>query len=127
MAENEVIEITNKFQPDKAAGYDNISMLLIQKTIRIIAKPLSHIINLSFSSGTVPYQLKISRVIPLFKSGAHSNFSNYVPVSIPPAFSKILERAFYNRLYSYLTDFDILCNNQYGFRKGYSTTLAYSR
>ena len=124
VTENEVIEITNKFHPDKAAGYDKIPMLLIQKKKRLIVKPLSHIINLTFSSGIVPDQLKISRVIPLFNSGVQSNFSNYRPVFILPAFSKILERAFYNRLYSYLTDFDILCNNQYGFRKGYSTALA---
>ena len=123
-SENEVIEITNGLQTGKAAGYDNIPMLLIQTTIEVIAKPLSHIINLSFRSGTVPDQMKISRVIPLFKSGIKSRFCNYRPISILPAFSKILERAFYNRLYNYLTKYYILCNNQYGFRKGYSTAFA---
>ena len=123
-SENEVIEITNGLQTGKAAGYDNIPMLLIQTTIEVIAKPLSHIINLSFRSGTVPDQMKISRVIPLFKSGIKSRFCNYRPISILPAFSKILERAFYNRLYNYLTKYNILCNNQYGFRKGYSTAFA---
>ena len=124
VTENEVIELTNSFSPNKAAGYDNIPMLMIQKTITTIAKPLSHIINLSFTTGTVPDRLKISRIIPLFKSGLKSSFSNYRPVSILPAFSKIVERSFYNRLYSYLTNFDILCSNQYGFRKGYSTAYA---
>ena len=123
-SENEVIEITNGLQTGKAAGYDNIPMLLIKTTIEVIAKPLSHIINLSFRSGTVPDQMKISRVIPLFKSGIKSRFCNYIPISILPAFSKILERAFYNRLYNYLTKYNILCNNQYGFRKGYSTAFA---
>ena len=99
-------------------------MLLIQKTIHVIAKPLSHIINLSFSFGIVPDQLEISRVIPLFKSGSKSSFDNYRPISILPSFSKILEKAFYNRLYSYLTESNILCSNQYGFRKGYSTAFA---
>ena len=97
-SENEVIEITNGLQTGKAAGYDNIPMLLIQTTIEVIAKPLSHIINLSFRSGTVPDQMKISRVIPLFKSGIKSRFCNYRPISILPAFSKILERAFYKTL-----------------------------
>ena len=118
VTEEEVIKITNDFQPGKAVGYDNIPMLLIQKTIHVIAKPLSHIINLSFSSGIVPDQLEISRVIPLFKSGSKSSFDNYRPISILPSFSKILEKAFYNRLYSYLTESNILCSNQYGFRKG---------
>ena len=124
VTEEEVIKITNDFQPGKAVGYDNIPMLLIQKTIHVIAKPLSHIINLSFSSGIVPDQLKISRVIPLFKSGSKSSFDNYRPVSTLPSFSKILEKAFYNRLYSYLTESNILCSNQYGFRKRYLTAFA---
>ena len=50
VTEREITEITCDFQSGKAAGYDNIPMLLIQKTIEVIAKPLSHIINLSFSS-----------------------------------------------------------------------------
>ena len=125
VTEEEVIKITNDFKPGKAVGYDNIPMLLMQKTIHVIAKPLSHIINLSFSSGIVPDQLKISCVIPLFKSGSKSSFDNYYrPISILPSFSKILEKAFYNGLYSYLTESNILCSNQYGFRKGYSTAFA---
>ena len=40
----------------------------------------------------VPDQLKIARVIPLFKSGDESTFTNYRPVSVLPAFSKILQR-----------------------------------
>ena len=68
-------------------------------------------------------QLKISRVFPLFKTGDKSNFSNYRPVSVLPAFSKLFERAFYNRLSNYLNELNILCKDQYGFRKGYSTSL----
>ena len=124
VTESEIIEITKEFHSGKAAGYDNIPMSIIQETITIIARPLSHIINLTFLSGTVPDQLKISRVIPLFKTGNQANFSNYRPVSVLPAFSKIIERTFYSRLANYLSEFDILCKNQYGFRKGYSTSFA---
>ena len=42
-------------------------MLVIQNTIQKLSSPLSHIINLSLFSGIVPDQLKVSRVIPLFK------------------------------------------------------------
>ena len=38
-------------------------------------------------SGIVPDGLKISRVIPLFKSENRSLFTNYRPVSVLPAFS----------------------------------------
>ena len=56
----------------------------------------------SCSSGIVPNQLKIARVIPIFKSGDKSSFSNYRLVSVLPAFSNILEGVIYNRLLDYL-------------------------
>ena len=58
--------------------------------------------NLSISSGIVPDQLKIARVLPIFKSGETRVFSNF----------------------NYFKKFDILFQNRYGFRKGHSTSLA---
>ena len=68
--------------------------------------------------------MKIARVIPLFKSGDKSLFTNYRPVSVLPVFSKFLERIVYNRLINFLNKYDILSQNQYGFRKKYSTAHA---
>ena len=69
--------------------------------------------------------MKIARVIPLFKSGDKSLFTNYRPVSVLPVFSKFLERIVYNRLIIFLNKYDILSRNQYGFRKKkYSTAHA---
>ena len=45
-------------------------------------------------------------------------------VLVLPSFSKFLERIIFNRLYVYLTNLHILCDNQFGFRKKHSTTLA---
>ena len=68
--------------------------------------------------------MKIARVVPLFKTSDLSLFTNYRPVSVLPAFSKILERIVYNRLINFLNKFKILSNNQSGFRKNYSTAYA---
>lgn len=35
-----------------------------------------------------------------------------------------MERIIYNRIINYLNDFNVLCNNQYGFRKNRSPRLA---
>ena len=99
-------------------------MNLIKDSIDKKNFPITSIINLSITSGIVPNQLKIARVIPLFKSGERVIFSNYRPVSILPAFSKILERLMYNRLLRFLNAFKILSDNQYGFRKHHSTAYA---
>ena len=107
-----------------AVGHDNISMNLIINSIDKINFPITSIINRSITSGIVLNQLKIERVIALFKSGVHDIFSNHRPVSILPAFSKILERVMYNRLLRFLNAFKILSDNQYGFRKQHSTAYA---
>ena len=86
--EQEIIEICSTCRSGTAVGYDNISMNLIKESIDIIISPLTCIINLSITSGIVPKQLKIGRVIPLFKSGEQNIFTNYRPVSVLPAFSK---------------------------------------
>ena len=71
-------------------------------------------------------ELKIARLVPLFKAGDKSCFSNYRPISVLPAFSKILEKLvyFYNRLIDYLNMYKILSDNQFGFRKQHSTEYA---
>ena len=72
----------------------------------------------------VPVELKIARVVPLFKAGDKSIFSNYRPISVLPSFSKILEKLVYNRLIDYLSKYKILSDNQFGSRKQHSTEYA---
>jgi hypothetical protein len=83
-------------------GYDNIPMAVVQHSIGIISRPLAHIINLSISHSIVPDEMKIARVIPLFKAGDQAVFTNYRPVSILPCFSKFLEKVIYKRLLNYI-------------------------
>ena len=107
------------FRAETAAGYDQITMNVIKEIIDLIVQPLRYITNLSLSSGTVPDQMKIARVVPLFKTGDLS-VTNYRTVSILPALCKILERIVYDRLINFWNKFNILSNNQYGFRKNHS-------
>ena len=122
--ENEIVEISKSFQSKKTHGYDKIPMLIIKQTINLISEPLTHIINLSITHGIVPNEMKIARVIPLFKAGDKTLFTNYRPISILPSFSKFLERVIYSRMLNYLNKNSILSKNQYGFRKNHSTSLA---
>lgn len=96
VSEQEVIEICKSLKSGTAVGYDNVSVDLVKQCAQLISSPLTHIINMSIVSGIVPDELKIARVIPLFKSGDRSLFTNYRPVSVLPAFSKIFERAIYH-------------------------------
>lgn len=109
-----------------SAGHDNINSHVLKHVLPAIIKPLTQLINLSFQSGEVPNELKIAKVIPLYKAGNEMEFSNYRPVSILPIFSKVFEKIMYFRLEEYLNKNNILSSNQFGFRSGHSTALAVS-
>src|SRR3984893_8683391 len=50
--------------------------------------------------------------------------SNYRPISLISPFAKILERLMYTRVMSFVDRHNVLYDYQFGFRKGYNTTLA---
>ena len=79
--------------PKKAVGLDDIASLFLRDAADQITLPVSHIINLSLISKTVPRTLKEAKVVPLFKKGSKLDPSNYRPVSILDVLSEILERA----------------------------------
>ena len=63
----EVIKIINKFDPNKSAGHDNIGNLIVKKVAKEISHPLTLIFSLSISTGSLPDQLKVAKVISIFK------------------------------------------------------------
>ena len=104
--------------------FDGLCISPIKDSIDLIAAPLTHICNLSFSQGVFPDKLKTAKILPIFKCDDSSLFSNYRPISILPCLSKVFEKLFYFRLSAFLEKFDILSHHQYGFRPHHSTTMA---
>lgn len=121
--ENEIIDILSKLK-NSSCGYDGINMKLVKSAKHEILTPLTHIFNLSFSHGKVPDALKIAKIVPIWKKGDRQKFENYRPISILPAFSKIIEKLAYKRIISFLDNHDILYKHQYGFRQGRSSEMA---
>ena len=118
MQPTDVYEIKSVVQKPKtkcSERFDSLSTKLVQKTIEEIAIPLEHIINQSFVTGIVPDNLKIAKIIPVFKAGNSKIFTNNRPISILPTLSKIMEKIVCNRLVIYLY------KHQYGFRSIHST------
>jgi retron-type reverse transcriptase len=96
-------------------------MYFLKNLILQLVTPLTHIFNLSFLNGVVPYQLKIAKVVPIFKSGDPMLVDNYRPISLLCNFSKVLEKIMCNRLTKFLNDNNVLSSSQYGFRRKHST------
>ena len=99
-------------------------MKLLKSVKHDILTPLLHICNLSLEHGKFPDKLKIAKVVPIFKKGDKQLFDNYRPVSILPAFSKIIEKLVYKRIMIFFDEHNILYNYQFGFRQGRSTEMA---
>ena len=99
-------------------------MLTLKKVFLSICSPFTNICNKSLSNGIFPNNMKIAKVIPLFKSGENDIFTNYRPVSLLSQFSKILEKLVDRRLDSFFDKHKILVEQQYGFRKARSTSMA---
>jgi hypothetical protein len=85
---------------------------------------MTKIYNLSINSASFPDLWKISKVSPLFKSGSLFDRSNFLPISVLAVISKMLERHVHNSFYHFLTEYNLLVENQFGFRTSRSCELA---
>ena len=124
ISEEEIKKEISKLVNKKTPGNDDIPAWLVKLSSNFIAQPLSWIFNKSIENGHVPSQLKISKIIPIYKKGDKKCPSNYRPISLLSIFNKILEKLIYKRLYEFLNKFNILYNYQFGFRRNHSTMLA---
>lgn len=102
-------------------GIDGTSTKLLQCVIEVVAQPLMYMFNLSFNSGVFPTKLKMAKVVLIFKEGDADSLANFRPVSVLSAISKIIEKLMYTRMMSFVINYSLLSNCQYGFRSGKST------
>ena len=102
----------------------NRTKLLLSVSVHCICSPLTHISNKSISTGIFPEKLKYSIMKTLFKKGGRTTPSNYRPISLLTAFSKVTEKALYNRLIDHININSLLNSQQYGFRSNLSTDNA---
>lgn len=121
---NELLIFIDGLKYNKSCGDDGIGPNLVKENKLLLCEPLLYLFNLSLTKGVVPNQLKIARVIPIFKKGDDSIMSNYRPISLLSVFSKLLEKIVYKRVYNFLDKNKVLYDYQFGFRKNHSTSLA---
>ena len=124
-----IYEILNEVRNSKSKSSTDVtdfSMFIIKEIILEISPLLKHVFNRSLAEGIFPNVLKKAKVIPIFKSGDKSLAENYRPISLLPQISKIFEKLIKSRISNFLNKFNILNDNQYGFRKNLSTADALS-
>jgi len=85
-----------------SCGKDNISTTLLKENMPNIISPVVHIFNLSLKSGYIPESNKCAKVIPFYKSGVTTEFTNYRPISLLSSFSKLLEKLVARQMFKFI-------------------------
>ena len=120
---NEVGKIISQLKHG-SPGCDEFTAKSIQCVAEHIIEPLTYVCNLSIQQGVFPIELKIAKIIPIYKSNDPMYFNNYRPISLLSIFSKILEKLMATRLVKFLNKYNLLYKFQFGFREGHSTYMA---
>jgi hypothetical protein len=88
---------------------------------------LGGLYNASLESGIFPDQLKIAKVVPLYKQRDTRDIQNYRPIALlclsPPP--KLLEKLVYNRVMAFMEGNGVLNKAQHGLRTKKPTEIAY--
>ena len=83
VSEEEVVGVVILCESTTSTHYEDISMTLIKQFIDFIAKPITHICNLSVTIGMFPDKTNIAKVVPLIKPrDKHACTNYYRPISL---------------------------------------------
>ena len=85
-----------------------------------MAPLLTFIFQSSLDQGQLPQDWKSANITPIYKKGNRTDPANYRPISLTSTCSKILEHIIYSSISTHLSNYNILCINQHGFRTGLS-------
>ena len=98
-------------------GWDSLPTHILKLYLTDYIKPLMYLINESFETGIFPDELKIAKVVPVFKFGDKTLISNYRSISVLSFFSKIFETVLYNHLIDFIEKYNLLYKFHLGSRK----------
>ena len=81
------MQYLSKITNSHSCGHDNISSSTLKCIAHEICECLTLIINQSITTGIFPENLKIAKVVPIYKKS--SQIKNYRPLSVLPVISKM--------------------------------------
>jgi len=117
----EVREAIKKLKVKKAAGVDGIPMEAWKYASEDLIKELADLIRLVWVQGILPYDWKMSIIVPLHKRGDKEMVSNYRGISLLCSAYKVYAEIVRNRLEIEAERRNLIPESQAGFRKGRAT------
>ena len=100
-------------------SYDLPARVLREFAVEI-APALSCIFQRSLDTGILPEDWRRANISPVFKKGDRTKASNYRPVSLTSICSKVLEHILHSNISDHLDQYNVLCEEQHGFRSKHS-------
>lgn len=117
----EILDAIKSVSNKPSMGIDGIETSLIKNCSHSLVTPLEILFNSSIQQGLFPNLLKTAVVVPIFKTGSHTDIVNYRPISILSVISKIFELIIKNRIMTFFLNNNLFSDRQFGFLPGRST------
>ncbi|CAL4108263.1 unnamed protein product, partial [Meganyctiphanes norvegica] len=107
---------------NKSPGIDNILNEFLKYCPNELLPVIVKLFNIVLDSGIIPSEWTIGVIKPLYKNkGDINDVNNYRGITLLSCIGKLFTSVLNSRLYSYLTNENILGNEQAGFRPKHST------
>ena len=119
-----LVMTVSRMNSSSACGADGLCVRFVKLCMPYIYHVITHIVNSSLASHTVPPSWKLTYIHPIQKTSKSNETSNYRPISILPTIAKITERVVYEQLFEYFTSHHLFPSCQHGFRLAHSTDTA---
>ena len=123
VTEHDVVKVVKTIK-SMSVGVDELNIFVIKTLIPRISSVLSHIVNVSFQTSIFPDRWKKAIIKPIPKVTIPISPSDYRPISLLPALSKIIEKLANRQIVEYLVKHDLLDPNQSAYKKNHSTQTA---
>ena len=120
----DIVRVVKKIDIHKSSGIDFLPSFVMKDCFEVIIDQLTYLFNQSMKLGIFPTSWKVATITPIPKTGNSTIVGNWRPISIVPLIGKLMENLCAPLLTEYLENNSILCDEQHGFRKNRSTSLA---
>lgn len=112
-----VEKLLEKLNPSKACGPDKISTGVLKEASLETSPILPDIFNRSILTGDVPSSWRKGNIVAVYKGkGRKYHAAYYRPVSMTSVPCKILEHVIHRHIMNHCEQYNIILNNQHGFR-----------
>ena len=122
ITEDEIIKHISSLKNNKCPGIDNILNEFLKYCPKELIPVIVKFFNIVLDSGIIPDDWITGIIKPLYKNkGDINDISNYRGITLLSCIGKLFTSVLNTRLYSFLTNQNLLGNEQAGFRPQHST------